>query len=279
MLISVLAFALMQICVKNLVHLPTTQLVLVRSVFTLIFTYALIKRLGLKPLGNSKKWLIARGIFGTIALTLFFYTIKVLPISVATTFQYLSPIFTAIFAIFILAEPMATRQFFYFGIAFLGVFIVKGFTPEVNIWVLLAGIASALFSGLGYNCIRKLKNIDHPLVVVFYFPLIATPIMAVLSYYSWINPSLTDWLWLLAMSVCTQFGQYYMAKAYQAEKANRIASLKYIGVVLAILIDVFIFNYALNLMILVGIAVIAFGILLNLTFTNKQIKKEATTNN
>jgi drug/metabolite transporter (DMT)-like permease len=275
MLISVVAFSLMQICVKQLVHLPTTELVLVRSVFTLIFTYALIKRLKLKPLGNNKQWLIARGVFGTIALTLFFYSIKHLPVSVATTFQYLSPIFTVVFAIFILGEPMAKRQFLYFGLAFIGVYLVKDFSPEVSLLLLGAGVLSAIFSGLGYNCIRKLRATDHPLVVVFYFPLIATPIMAVLSWSNWINPSLVDWFWLLAMSICTQVGQYYMAKAYQAEKANRIAGLKYLGVILAILIDLFLLNYKLNLEALIGMAIIAFGILLNLNYTGKQNKKEA----
>jgi len=270
MLISVVAFAFMQICVKQLTDLPTNQLVLVRSVFTLIFTFTLIKRLKLKPLGFNKKWLILRGVFGTIALTLFFFTIKYLPVSLATTLQYLSPIFTAVFAIFILGEPMAKRQFLFFGLSFLGVFVIKGFSPEISMLLLGAAVLSAIFSGLGYNCIRKLKSTDHPLVVVFYFPLIATPIMGVVSFFNWVNPTLNQWFWLFLMSVFTQIGQYYMAKAYQAEKANRVAGLKYIGVIFAILIDIYLFNYSLKLEALIGMAIIVPKISFLITFKNQQ---------
>src|SRR5690606_36950849 len=119
---------------------------------------------------------------------LFFITLQKLPLASAVTIQYLSPIFTAIIAIFMLGERMRKLQWVFFGLAFIGVAIMKGFDERVSITYMLFGVASAFFAGAAYNCIRIVKDTDHPLVVVFYFPLIATPIMLILSLQDWITP-------------------------------------------------------------------------------------------
>ena len=140
-----------------------------------------------------------RGVFGTIALSMFFYTLQQIPLASAVTIQYLSPIFTALFAAIFLKEKMKLKQWIYFAIAFGGVALLKGFDERVSLSFMLVGIISAMFSGMAYTCIRQLKETDHPLVVVFYFPLLATPIMGVLSYFQWVKPIGKDWLILLLM--------------------------------------------------------------------------------
>jgi hypothetical protein len=36
-----------------------------------------------------------------------------------------------------------------------------------------------MFSGLAYSVVRKLRDTDHPIVVVFYFPLVSLPFAAI----------------------------------------------------------------------------------------------------
>jgi drug/metabolite transporter (DMT)-like permease len=91
MLISVGCFAAVNLMVKFLPHLPATELVLFRSLITFLLSYTLLKRKKVNPWGRDKKWLLIRGIAGTTALTMFFYTIQKMPLSAAVTVQYLSP--------------------------------------------------------------------------------------------------------------------------------------------------------------------------------------------
>lgn len=262
MLISVFSFALMQVCVKHLQHIPAVELVLFRSLITLVLSLVIIHHKKLSPFGNNRKFLILRGVFGTIALTLYFFTLQRMPIATAAVLQYLSPIFTAVFGIWLLGERIKPVRWLFFAMAFVGVWIIKGAEGVPLGWV-VAGITSALFAGLAYNCIRILRHSDAPVVIVFYFPLVALPVMSVLSYFNWVRPEGADWLMILAMGVFTQFGQIYLTKSLHAEKANTVASLKYTGIFYALGFDFFLFGLSYGWMTFMGMALVLAGVVLN----------------
>jgi drug/metabolite transporter (DMT)-like permease len=266
MLISTFAFSFMQVCVKYLQHIPTFELVFFRSLLTIIFSLTYLKMNGIAPLGNNRKILFLRGLFGMMALTMFFYTLKVLPLATAVIIQYLSPIFTVIIAIFFLGERMRKVQWLFFLIAFVGVALIKGYDERVSLTYLGIGLLSSLFAGAAYNCIRKLKDTDHPVVVVFYFPLVATPVMAVLSIFNWTNPSWSDFGIILLLGIFTQIGQVYMTKALQAEKASIVASLKYLGSIYALIYSYLIFDETYGVISLVGILLVLLGVVANITW-------------
>lgn len=266
MLVSTVAFSFMQLCVKFLNHLPTHELILFRSAISLVLSLAYLLPKGINPLGYNRKFLLLRGIFGVTALSLFFITLQKIPLASAVTIQYLSPIFTAIIAIFVLGERMRKVQWLFFLMAFAGVAMLKGFDERVSLFYLGLGLLSSFFAGAAYNCIRLVKDTDHPLVVVLYFPMVATPIMLVLSYFDWVSPIGWDWLLILLLGIFTQIGQVFMTKALQAEKANLVASLKYLGSLYALLYGYFIFDESYGFWSLVGIIMILFGVILNVRF-------------
>ena len=169
MILAGIFFALMNVSVKFIPHIPAIEIILFRSIFSLIFSYAFLRSQGVYVFGNNKKLLVIRGVVGSIGLITFFYTLQKIPLASAVTIQYLSPIFTTILGIFLVKERVRTIQFFYFGLAFIGVIVVQGFDPRVDLLYAGIGIISALFSGLAYNVIRKLKNTEHPLVIIFLF--------------------------------------------------------------------------------------------------------------
>ena len=223
-----------------------------------------MKKIGLNPLGNNRKVLLMRGVFGTIALTLFFYTIQHIPLASAVTIQYLSPIFTALFATIFLKEKMKVKQWLYFGMSFTGVALLKGFDDRVSMVFMLIGIISAMFSGMAYTCIRQLKDTENPIVVVFYFPLIATPIMGVLTYFQWVQPIQSDWFLLLLMGVFTQIAQILMTKGLQSAVINKIISVKYVGTFWALGFGYILFGESYNIFSLIGIIMVLIGVILNL---------------
>ena len=264
MLISVLGFALMNLTVKYLDRLPATELVLFRSIVSLGLSLYFIRRRNLSPWGHQKGYLIGRGLAGVTALSLFFYTLQKLPLGSAITLQYLSPVFTALFGIFILKEKVKWWQWFFFALSFAGIAIIKGFDTQISPLLFILGISSSIFAGLAYNFIRKVKNTDHPLVVVLYFPLIATPVMAVISIFNWVSPIGWEWALLLVMGVLTQIAQINMTKALQLVEANEITAFKYLGIVFALGFDYFLFGYSYNWPVLIGILLVISGVLFNL---------------
>ena len=88
---------------------------------------------------------------------------------------------------------------------------------------------------------NHLKNF----LFVFYFPLVATPIMGVLSFFNWVNPRGLDWFYILALGVVTQVAQVFMTKGIQSDSAGNIMTYKYIGVVFA-----FIYGYFILILII-----------------------------
>ncbi len=270
MLISVVGFALMNLTVKFLHRLPATELVLFRSLVSAALCIYLLKKRKIPLFGNQKKYLILRGVFGVIALSLFFYTLQKMPLGSAITIQYLSPIFTAFFAIFMLGEKMYKLQWLFFILSFMGIALIKGFDPNVDGSLFIMGITSALFAGLAYNCIRKVKDTDHPLVVVFYFPMIAIPIMAIISLWNWVRPEGIEWLLLLLMGILTQIAQVYMTKALQNAEVNEITGLKYLGVIFALGFDLLIFDVHYQPMALAGIALVLVGVILNIMYKGRK---------
>ena len=67
MIISSFAFSLMHLCVKALPHIPVFELVFFRSIVSLIISYIALRKKSVPVLGNNRKVLLARGMFGVTA--------------------------------------------------------------------------------------------------------------------------------------------------------------------------------------------------------------------
>jgi drug/metabolite transporter (DMT)-like permease len=264
MLVSGVFFALMNVSVKFIPHIPAIEIILFRSLFSLVFSFLVLKQLGVSVFGNNKKLLIIRGIVGSIGLISFFYTLQKIPLASAVTMQYLSPIFTTILGIFLVKERVKPIQFLFFGVSFAGVIVLQGFDARVNLLYGSIGVVSALFSGLAYNVIRRLKNTEHPLVIIFYFPLVTLPVASIVSYFTWIQPIGWDWAILLWIGMCTQAAQYFMTVAYQNSNVSKVASLSYLGILYALFFGFIFFGETFGAMSYVGMGLVLAGILLNL---------------
>ncbi|MDX1444856.1 DMT family transporter [Lishizhenia sp.] len=264
---------------SDLQKYPVHEIVLFRSIISLIISYAIIKRKKLPVFGVNKKWLIIRGICGVTALTSFFYTINHLPIAIAVTVQYLSPVFTVLFTFLFLKEKVSKKQWIFSFIALLGVFII-GISKYLStntelskiepVWVGL-GIFSALSAGVAYLAIIKCKETDSPINVVIYFPMVAFPIMLFMCFFEFVVPVGIEWIVLLIIGVFTQFAQIFMTKALHYGPAATVMPFKYLGSVYALMVGMFIFGEFISFYAYLGITVVLIGILGN-TMLKKPIK-------
>ena len=273
-----------QVIIDGLQKYPIPEIILFRSVITFFMCYAIIKSKGIPLFGNNKKWLIIRGIFGTTALTLFFYTLDHLPIAIATTVQYLSPIFTVIIALFLLKEKVRKIQWVFFALAFSGIVFMglskflsdDSAVSTINPWWILAGVGSAFFAGISYNAIVKCKDTDAPITIVMYFPLIAIPVMGVLTATDYVVPVGKEWWILLVIGVFTQFAQVLMTKALHADNTATITPFKYFGSIYAFFLGLFLFDEVISFYGIAGMLLILIGVIGNTFFRSKKQKKYST---
>jgi drug/metabolite transporter (DMT)-like permease len=266
MLISTLLFAVMNVLVKYLSHLPAVEIAFFRSMGSLSMAYGIIRYSKVSLPGNNIRRLLLRGFFGSSSLILYFITLHEMPLASAVTIQFLSPIFTAILGIFLVKERVRSMQWFFFAMAFGGVLIIQGFDSRVTWGYLLMGIGSAIFSALAYNTIRMLKESEHPLVIVFYFPLISLPITGFITAFNFVMPQPQDWPILIVIGIITQFAQYFMTRAFQSDELSKIASVRYVGIVWAIILGYAFFGEIISLQVQLGIACVLFGVVLNLAY-------------
>lgn len=270
MLLATLLFTGMNVLVKLVPHIPAVEIIFFRSVISLVMSYVALRSQHVPVLGNNKKLLLMRGGAGALALVCYFITLQNIPLASAVTLQYLSPVFTTILGIFLVKEKVKPIQFLFFALAFIGVFVIKGYDPRVTNLYLLLGIGAGLFAGLAYNIIRKLNTTEHPLVIVFYFPLVTIPLTGIYVWMNWVQPRGMEWVYLGLIGILTQLAQYCMTKAYQLEELNKVASLNYIGIFYALGFGYFVFEESFHPFSYVGMLLVLAGVLLNILYKRKK---------
>jgi drug/metabolite transporter (DMT)-like permease len=264
MILSAFFFAFMDIILKDLDRFSSWQLMMFRAIGSVVICLIILNKLKINIFGNQRKLLITRGLVGSTSMILFLASIAYLPIGTAISIRYLSPIFAAILAVWLLKEKIKQVQWLYIFIAFCGVLILKGFDDRINAIGLTLIITSAVFSGMVYVIIRRLGTRDHPVVIVNYFMVIATITGGIGSLFTWKQPMGYEWIALLSLGIFGFLGQLFMTKGLQMEEANKMAPLKYMEVVFVLILAFFFLGETQNIFSLSGILLIVFGLLMNL---------------
>ncbi|MEQ8335807.1 MAG: DMT family transporter [Cyclobacteriaceae bacterium] len=266
MLIATFTFSLMKVCVKVLSHIPPIEIILFRSIISLIICVYFLQKQKVSIWGKNKKILIFRGASGAAALVLYFGLLQQIPLAAAATVLYMSPIFAAILGIFLVRERVAPIQWLFFLVSFCGVLTITGFDTRISLTHLIVGISSTVFSGLAYNFIRILKTSEHPLVIIFYFPLVTMPIAGVWSTQVWVQPTGWDWLFLILVGVFTQIAQFFMTKSYQTEELSKVAIINYTGIIYVLGFGWVFFGEQFNFMTYIGMGLVLLGVVANVVF-------------
>jgi len=170
MLAAAFFFSLMSLLVKAIGNrMPTAEVVLFRSVFSVIATLLLLSRRGINPWGQRRGLLLGRGLTGFVALLCFFYAIPRLPLADVTVIQFTNPVFVAIFAAVFLGEAVGRREFLSLGLSILGVLVIarpsfltgataSALAPEI----VAVAICGAILSAVAYILVRKLLETGNP---------------------------------------------------------------------------------------------------------------------
>ncbi len=238
---SAFAFSIMSALVKAAgQRLPSQEVVAARAAVSLTLSWWMVRRAGVSPWGTHRRLLFVRGFLGYIALSCVFHSVATMPLADATVIQYLYPLFTAVLATVLLGEK-PTIRIVGAGLASLaGIMLVARpsflfgavATAPRALDVVIA-VSGAFFTALAYVGVKRLTEVEHPLVIVFYFPLVTLPATFPALLHSAVMPRGWEWLVLVGVGVATQAGQVWLTRGLQFETATRATALTYMQVVFA----------------------------------------------
>jgi drug/metabolite transporter (DMT)-like permease len=207
----------------------------------------------LNPWGQRRWLLVLRGVIGTAALLCVFAALARLPLAPATVLQYLQPTFTALLAWLLLRERVGPRVLLAALLGWLAVVLLSNpaelsglFGPMASLLLgqrseplplagVLLALAGALLSACAYVSVRALGRSEHPLVIVFYFPLVGLVLTLPAVLIDPVLPTGAEWLALLGVGLFTQLGQIGITKGLLGLPAARATAMSYGQVPLAAL--------------------------------------------
>jgi drug/metabolite transporter (DMT)-like permease len=236
-------FSVMSLLVKATgQRLPVQEVVLARSSVGAVICWYSLRRRGIPLWGDRKGLLLLRGLLGYGALSCFFYALVHLPLAEATVIQYTNPVFTALLAAVFLAETMRGRHVAFVLLSLVGVvlmtrpaFLFGGLDQSLDPVAVAVALLGAILSAGAYVTVRRLGRTEDPVVIVFYFALVATAGSIPLTAMNPVMPVAWEWLGLAGIGVVTQVAQVLMTKGLREERAGRAMAVGYMQIVFAAL--------------------------------------------
>ena len=244
MLASALVSALNGAFTKVLAeYMSPLEMVFFRSIIGVVIILYALKHTAPTLQGGKFYMLVSRGVYGILAMILYFYTIKVIPLGEAITLNSTSPLFGSILAFYLLHERLDKRTILALVIGFFGIiFIVKPFGMAIS-YAHFLGILGGFFAAAAYTTIKKIKDIYDARVIVLSFSAIGTLLpglfFLIAPYYEapesisflfpeFIMPStLYVWFLVVCIALISTLSQWLITKAYSASNVSIIGVISY----------------------------------------------------
>ena len=270
-------FSLMTLCVKNIdKRIPIYELVLFRSLLSLIITLLIINIKNIDPWGKNKPLLILRGFLGTLALVCIFYAIRNMPLSISTVIQYTYPIFISIFAGIFINENITRNLFFSLIIGWIGIIVILNPNQLSNINVEIANISilvaflGSIFTALAYVTVKKLSLTEDVYVIIGYFPLVSFVTLLPIVLINWVTPNWNEIVWIIGIGLFTQLGQTFLTIGLKNLLASEASTINYLQVLFGSIWGILFFSELININFLLGASLVLLGTIIS---TTKIIKR------
>jgi S-adenosylmethionine uptake transporter len=264
MLFAAFCFSIMAVCVKFASHhYFVSEILFYRSLFSVvaIAAFAAIAKQSLK----TAHWRahLRRAACGVCSMSIWFYTLGVLPIALSVTLNYMSPLFISILAaLAMLKSGRRASPLLYISVVlgFLGVLALLNPTLDRNnTGAIFLGIFGAFIAALAFRDVKTLTQLGEPeWRLVFYFSLFSSIAAAIGMIVQGSSPHHQEGiLALLGAGIFGTLGQLGVSLAYGRGNPLVSASLQFSGVIFSSLWGIWFANERLSGLNVAGIILIA----------------------
>jgi drug/metabolite transporter (DMT)-like permease len=216
-------------------HLPSIEIVALRSCFTLlVMMAAMAATTGISGAAWHTRRLdlhVARGVVGVASMWTWYYALGRLPLADAGALSFTTGLFVTVGAALWFREKVGWRRISAVLVGFIGAIIVTrpgaGIITLAAIW---AVVSSALW-GLSLLMAKSLSKYDQSITISFYQPLITAPIAVLLAVPTWVAPSWPVLGVLFAMGIVAAAGNYCYVHALRIADASLVMPADYVRLI------------------------------------------------
>jgi len=164
--------------------------------------------------------LVYRGLFGGVAVLLYFLAIERIPVGLATLLNSTSPVWAVLFAALFLGERARPLVALPFAAALAGAVLASGALSQpggglrVGPWEALALVSSVL-SGAAVVAIRAARRSEGSWAIYGSFTLCGALVTAPFAFAGWRWPDAREWGLLVAVGLASVAAQLLMTHAYR----------------------------------------------------------------
>ncbi len=238
-------------------HMHMTEVIFIRNVFAFAMFLPIMYFTGFGHFRTARLSVhLARSSSGLCTMMLYFYCVSIMKVADVTAISFTTPLFTAVFAIYILKDKFNRHQAFALFLGFIGVMVVvQPGTTSFDPHSLLMLIAS-FFWGVSSIIIKKLSKTETPMQTTFYMTFFMMSFSAPMAIYKWHNPSLDDCIWLFFVALASNLMQYGLAKALKFADFSVLLPIDFTRLIFSAGIAYFAFGEKMSVNTLLGAIVI-----------------------
>jgi drug/metabolite transporter (DMT)-like permease len=220
-----------------------------------------------------------RGIMGTVSLYALLFCILHIPLGTAMSYNLTSALFIAIFAFFLFGEYHGKMVLLAVLLGFTGMLLIYKPIMHFPWYYHMAGLISGIVAAIAYLTLGRLAGYYDPRIIVLSFLIsgFLIPLVSMIIHYStgvpadglfiidWRWPHGSGWLSVLVLGLAALFGQYFVTKAYGADKAGIVSTIGYANIVFSVFIGMSLGDAFPDWMSLSGIiCIISSGVIISL---------------
>jgi drug/metabolite transporter (DMT)-like permease len=245
MLLAQVCFAAMNVSARLAgSDVPWPEVASARFLVGAVLAWGIARSRGASLAITDRRTSWMRAIFGTLSAVCTFYAITSRRINLgdAATLGATAPIFVAMLAPSLLGERSGRAVPVAAGIAFAGVALVLQPSFESAIGVAMIATLGAFLYSIALISLRRLGGGETHEAVVFHFSCVALATMTTLAIPGWRTPTPHGLLWLVATGITGGLAQLAMTRAYSLDRAARVSTLTFLGIVFTHLLAIPIFG-------------------------------------
>ena len=210
------------------------------------------------------RWNLLRGVLELCATLSFLTGLSLLPIAVASTLGFSSPIFLALLAALVLKEKVGFDRWVVILVGFGGVMLISNPFSDSTSWAVIFPIICAFFVALRDIAIRYVPSDIPSSQVAFtnaWIVMIGGGIYSM--FQGWGTAELHWYFWILALGAVMYGGYLFFIMGSRLGELSFIGPFKYVSILIALIYGYVIWGDQPSLMMIAGALVIVFsGIIL-----------------
>ena len=264
MLVALSLFTVGEVIVKSLIrNHDIAQIVWARYVFHAVMTHTIFARVNVFRLARPTRPVLhlTRSALMLVATTLFFASLRYLPLADAVAINFVAPLLVTALSIPMLKEQVGIRRWLAILVGFGGVLVIIRPGMGVMHWAAVLPLCTAVCYAFHQILTRIAARTDDTQTSLFWTSASGVVVSTLAVPFFWQTPTLIEWVMMVALGTVYGLGHYLLIRGLEIAPASKLSPFLYTQIIWAILFgSIFFDNFPDGATLIGGAIVISSGL-------------------